>query len=107
MFVPPDREQKGRTADEIRAYMMREWDDIEIISDIPEFIAQSKDSSYLYADMEARKRQHEIRTRIGRTAEEIRAYMIKQGIGVEYIGDIPEFIAQSKDSSYSHAMEGK
>jgi len=33
--------------------------------------------------------------------------MIKQGIGVEYIGDIPEFIAQSKDSSYSHAMEGK
>ena len=54
--------------------------------------------------MEVRKRQHEIQTRIGRTAEEIRQFMLNDGIGVEYIGDIPEIIAQSKDSSYNHAI---
>jgi hypothetical protein len=61
---------------------------------IPKKIPKKSTPRFVQPDME----------QTGRTAEEIRAFMIKQDIGVEYIGDIPEIIAQSKDSSYNHAI---
>jgi hypothetical protein len=98
------KDQTGRTVEEIRAYIIDMWDDIELVGNIPDIIAKSKDSSYRNVDIEVEKRQNEIRKRIGRTAEEIRAYMIEvQEWDVKYIGDIPEMIAKSKDSSYFHA----
>jgi hypothetical protein len=98
------KDQTGRTAEEIRAYIIDMWDDIELVGNIPDIIAKSKDSSYRNVDIEVQKRSDENRKRIGRTAEEIRAYMIDvQQWDVKYIGDIPEMIAKSKDSSYFHA----
>jgi hypothetical protein len=39
----------------------------------------------------------------GRTAEQIRAYLINLGLDIETIQDIPEIIAGSRDSSYRNA----
>uniref|UniRef100_A0A6C0H399 RING-type E3 ubiquitin transferase n=1 Tax=viral metagenome TaxID=1070528 RepID=A0A6C0H399_9ZZZZ len=91
-----EENQTGRTADQIRAFM-NDYGNLNG-EDIPEFIAQSRDSSYAHAIRENSLRYNEL----GRTAEEIRAYMINRGRGIEFIQDIPEFIAQSRNSSYRH-----
>jgi hypothetical protein len=91
-----EENQTGRTADQIRAFM-NDYGNLNG-EDIPEIIAQSRDSSYAHAIRENSLRYNEL----GRTAEQIRAYMINRGRGIEFIQDIPEFIAQSRNSSYRH-----
>lgn len=103
----------GRTAEQIRAYMTNQGADDYHIQDIPEFIAGSTDSSYRHANEEAnRRREQELRElrefdRTGRSAREIRDYIISQNIDVddEDIDDIAETIAQSGHSSYSQIVD--
>lgn len=61
------------------------------------------DMEQQYRDMRERYREREIEeNQTGRSEEEIRAYMIYNGNLNEV--DIPAFIAQSSNSSYSHAI---
>jgi hypothetical protein len=89
-----EENQTGRSEEEIRAYMIYYGNLNEV--DIPEFIAQSSNSSYAHAIRESSLRYNQR----GRTREQIRAYMINKGRGIEFIEDIPEFIAESRESSY-------
>ena len=95
----------GRSADEIREYL----DDFvgrPYSSSIPDLIAQSEDSSYDNAIRVESIMYDELYKKTGRTPEEIRQFMLNDGIGDSYIGDIPELIAQDQDSSsYENAIE--
>jgi hypothetical protein len=111
-----EENQPGRSEEEIRAYMIYYGNLIE--SDIPEFIAQSSNSSYAHAIRESSLRYNQL----GRTSEQIRAYIINKGsadlgsvagggedIGVglpalarEFIQGIPDDISTSRESSYRH-----
>ena len=96
-----EENQTGRTEAEIRAFMNDLFADyhMEYSDDIPEIVAQSSNSSYAHAIRQQNIRYNER----GRTAQQIRAYMINTGWSIESIQDIPEIIAQSRDSSYAHA----
>jgi hypothetical protein len=60
--------ERERTAEQIRAYMINQGADTYHIEDIPEFIAQSRDSSYRHADEEANRREANRREAIRREA---------------------------------------
>ena len=122
-----DIDQIGRTAEQIRDYMIDQEYNIEYIQDIPEVISQSEESSYRQALREATRRYNALQERriqensdsdsdesdfdemaemdqIGRTAEEIRQFMIEHEYGSDYIKVIPEIIAQYEESSYHQAI---
>ena len=103
-----EEDQTGRSEEEIRAYMIYYGNLHE--ADIPEFIAQSSNSSYTHAIRESSLRYNQL----GRTSEQIRAYMINanggEDIGVdlpaaarEFIQGIPDYIAGSTQSSYRNS----
>ena len=162
----PEEIVTGRTADQLRTFLiMTGYDDDELeIDNIPEFVADSEDSSYDNAFEELFRRDvdgdyreehrsrtdeeliayirdnfeyldeedkatllHDIRPHnsyakiaeigrrryrnpeeiaTGRTAEQLRNYLINdRGLDPDSIDNIPEFVADSENSSYDNAFE--
>ena len=97
--------QTGRTASEIREYMLSQEYSFENINNIPEIIAASEDSSYSAANVEARRRYTDPEYRElhrSRSEEEIRSYMLRRAPFIlrNSIGNVPEIIASSSNNSY-------
>ena len=162
--IPPEYET-GRTAEQLRNYLIDDRGyELDVIDNIPEFVAEFTESSYanvmeeLYRRLDnpdyleeyrsrtdeeliayirdnfhhvdeerenellddirphnsyaripdilfgrRRRRPEDIAT--GRTADQLRALMNDQGFELHEIDNIPEFVADSEDSSYDNAFD--
>lgn len=104
-----DLYETGRTAAEIRAYMIMQDNSLQNIDNIPDVIAASEDSSYGAANDESYRRHNNpeyLELHMSRTADEILEYMsnrLSPDSINELLGEIPEIIASNPDNSYSSA----
>ena len=100
-----ERAVTGRTANEIREFM-NDYLNRPYTSSIPDLIAQSEDSSYDNAIRVESIMYHEMYKKTGRTPEEIRQFMLNEGIGDSYRRYTRAYCTRSRFfSSYENAIE--
>jgi hypothetical protein len=118
-FIPEIPIETARTPREILDYLLECGYNFYDIDNIPEVVASSEDSSYDHALNEVRRRLEDPEYReahrariliippeheIGRSANEIRAFLLENGHDLDIIDNIPELVANSENSCFYHAL---